>query len=490
MRISFRELEATFAAAEAVEKEEQHWEMTMMEKELAKLAQEAVLASQMTEFHPVTTQIPYLETPEGSESEEEMREGAEVLSEYFDRVIGDTMRSHKAKVSQLVEQERLRRQREAEEAERRRLEEERIRREKKEAEQRAREEQERIKLAEEKARLEAQEKTKREAEEAEKQRAAEKAKELAAIEAQRLKDEQEGTLFHKSECNSMFMKYKEEIARIKEEVLSPLKLDVNLKKNINAHKRKMNPKFGQLTNSQAQLTRITQELHELLLEGKVSELIYNWLLNFIAKALIAQAETEVSIKPKMAIPLAKLALNLLILHPGLEEFLMARFVKKCPLVIGYICAIDTEEGRSNMGWKRNSEGKYEGDSQYAERLSGIMTLFAVMNRLPLDNTMIGYDQNSMKHPFPMNLSWTLLARVVDAMPSLINDSHFTIIGAWWEACSLEFQQAYGQQAKKLLQLVSTKWVLFGKKGAARERLKMLGDDWRSGAQKSLPPMER
>lgn len=502
MRISFREIEQSFKDLEVLENDLEAWDMSLEEKTLVNLAQEMIKSQDLTTFHNEITELSYFESPQESESDEEVRDEAGDLALYFDRVIGSTMDSHKAKVNQLVELERQRIQREKEEAERRlREEQERIRKEKEEEERKLKEEQERVrkeKEAIEKSRKEAEEQAKKEAEERVKMLEAKKAKELAdnkLAEEQRIKEEQEeakrsanSIVFHKAECLETFTKYKDEIARIKKEIVEPLKQNPDLKKMVNAHKRKMNPKFGQLTNSQTQLTRITQELNQLLLEGKSDPFVFSWLLNFIAKALIAQAETEVSIKPKMAIPLAKMALNLLLLHPELKEYLMARFVKKCPLVIGFVCAIDTEEGRAKMGWKRNSEGKYEDDSQYAERLGGIMTLFAVMNRLPLDMTLIGFEQG-MKHPIPMNHSWTLLARVMDAMPSLINDAHFTIIGSWWDACSSEFHEAYGQQGRKLLQLVSTKWVILGKQCASRERLKMLGDDWRNGAQNGLPPME-
>lgn len=491
MRISFRDVEARFQALDECVSDEETWADFSAAEKLASLAQEMIKSQDVTAFSASMGPIAYVETTEESESEEEGKDEVTQLSSYFERAIGSTMGSHRARVEQLAEIERQRIQREKEEEERRiREEEERIRKEKEEAERKRLEEEEKKRLSEEKAKQEAEEKAK--------QLAAQKAKEEAEAkiaEEKRRKEEEEeakrnagNVVFHKKECEDTVVKYREEISRIKREIVEPLKQKPDLKKMVNAHKRKMNPKFGQLTNSQAQLTRVTQELNQLLTEGKADPFVYQWLLNFIAKALVAQAETEVSIKPKMAVPLAKLSLNLLILHPELKEFLMARFVKKCPLVVGFICAIDTEEGRAKMGWKRNSEGKYEDDAQYAERLGGIMTLFAVMTRIPLDGSLVGYQQG-MEHPLPLSLSWTLVARILDAMPSLINDSHFTVIGAWWEACNIEFQQAYGQQAKKLLMLISTKWVLLGKQCSSRERLKMLGDDWKNGVQKSLPPME-
>lgn len=488
MKISYLDLQQQFHALDQQQGLADEAEEISMDPQIAEMARQMMRAVRISSIRRAAAEP----VSKVARAETECKQDADTtradLESFFERSLESQMAKHKAKFEHLFQAEMRRRK---EEEERIRQEQERIKREKEEQARKLKEEQEKLRKKQEeelKAKQLAEEKAKKEQE--------------AALEAQRLKDEAEAkrikeeeakaainsTVFHKEECIATFVRYKGEIDRIKREIKEPMAKDTVLKKQVNAHKRKMNPKFGQLTNSQTQLTRITQELHQLLLEGQQNTQVYHWLLNFIAKCIVLQAQTEVSIKPKMAVPIAKLSLNLMLLHPELKEFLMARFVKKCPMVIGYICAIDTESGRSKMGWKRTSDGKYEDVTQYAERVSGIMILFVTITTLKLDQTYLGFSQE-WTNPWPLGYSWTLAARIMDSMPSLISEEHFTIMGGWWDACSGHISRAYGKQGAKLLTLVSTKWVMLGKQCASRERLKMLGEDWAKGQNKELPAME-
>ncbi|GMM30640.1 nucleoporin [Martiniozyma asiatica (nom. inval.)] len=415
------------------------------------------------------------------------------LASYFTDLLTSRISSHRSTVDRILEDERLAIQKAKEEEARRKaqLEDEERQRQLKLAEERKRKEEEerKAKEAAEKAQREAEENARKAERELAERKLAE-AKEKAEAE-KRKTEEAKSKIFpviRIDEIKAQFEKYTKEIQRIKEEINAPVKSDPNLKKLVSQQKRKINPKFGQLTNSQSQLTKITGEINQLLSEAKSLKLAYHWLLNFTAKAIVSQAETEVSLNSKMALPLAKLTLNLILLNPELLELLKARLIKKCPLIIGYTCDIKTEEGRKKMGWKRSSDGKFEDENRYTERLSGIMTLFAVMTRLKIDGTFVGVNFTQVKHPLPIFNSWTFLARMIDTNPILITPVHFAVVGAWWEACCVEFEMAYRRQAAKLLALATTKWILLGK-GSAMERLKLLGEDWRVGKFTGLAKMD-
>lgn len=65
-------------------------------------------------------------------------------------------------------------------------------------------------------------------------------------------------------------------------------------------------------------------------------LTYLYVLSHISKGLIKQAATEVSAKQDAAFPLARIVLGLLLRgHAALGDVLMARLVKKCPLVVPF-----------------------------------------------------------------------------------------------------------------------------------------------------------
>lgn len=322
-----------------------------------------------------------------------------------------------------------------------------------------------------------------------KQRAAEKQKQEAAEAARKAQEEaKKGRgLTNFQQIEASFKHHKNKIKSIKTEVVEPVKKDTNLKTILGKHKRKINPKFGQLTNSEQHLRSIFSDLVALVDETKPNLLGYQWILNFIAKALVSQAETEVRVKPESALPLGTLALKLLARYPELLEFLMARFVKKCPMVIGYTCSIESEAGRYAMGWKRNQNNTWEEETSYDERMGGIATLFAIISRLPLPQDLI----TSQSHPLPISHSWQMLARFANTPLDLLTNTHFVVLCFWWDAAAAQFVQAYGRQAHKLLMLLTNDLTnaVAERKYVGAARLRILSEDYQSGGIiKSFPDL--
>ncbi|GMG11987.1 unnamed protein product [[Candida] boidinii] len=406
-------------------------------------------------------------------------------------------------------QEEEERKRKEEEERKRREEEERIRKEeerKRQEEERKRQEAEaeRLrKIAEEKRiREEKEAKLKKEAEELKRKEEEEQAK---ALKEQRKLDKKNkldsGMLYRFRSIEAEFLKYKQDIADIKANIVEVMKAPEmkEFKKAVSAHKRKINPKFGQLTDSQRQLTEITNDIRVLVAATASDEFAFKWILNFIAKAIISQAESELSVKPQNSIALSKLTLNLLILFPELFYYLMARFVKKCPIIIGYTCAVDTEEGRLRMGWRRAGQNKWEEETKYNERLSGIITLYAVMTRLPIDNTFVieggtnTLPANQIKHPMPISNSWRYLSRSLNLKTELLSDVHYVLVGSWWDSCAVEFLQSYKHQARKMLNLVINDWIgaVADRRFPGAARLYLLGEEYvKRGKIKTFGVLER
>ncbi|GMG51911.1 unnamed protein product [Ambrosiozyma monospora] len=418
------------------------------------------------------------------------------------------LKNHRSNVDRLVAIEMERRRRAEEERQRKiKEEEERLRKIAEERERQRlaeikRQEEEKKRLEAEQKRLMEEAKKKAELEAAKKKKAEEEAKlkaEARAKELKELKEQQEKAKANAGSTNfaaieKLFFKYKQDIADIKATLKEPLQLPQNkpLKKMVGAHKRKINPKFGQLTNSQSQLTKNTREIQELIEQTRPDDFVFKWILNFIAKAIVSQAETEAGIKPESSTALSKLALNLMLLFPELEYYLVARFVKKCPLLIGFTCAIDTEEGRLRMGYRRR-DNKWEDEGQYCERLGGICTVYSVMSRLKLDASFIGYQAQSMKHPLPIVKSWVLVSRLLNCPVDLLTNVHFVVAGAWWDACAAEFLTAYGEQAKKVMKLLCGDWTLAvaNQHFSGAARLRLIGEDWlSSGYCVSFKPLDR
>lgn len=376
----------------------------------------------------------------------------------------------------IMEAERLRIQ----EEERKRLEQEKLQKEeeerkKKEDELRKKEEDlKKQKLAEEEQRKAQEQKVKEE-------NARKALKEKLRLAKEQAAKKSKG-FTNKTEVEQMVLKYRQDIVDIKKNVTEKLSEDKELKKNVNNLKRKVNVKFGQLSNSMSQLNTICKEVVELVNLTQNNPLAFKWLLNFISKAIVAQAEAEVTVKPTAALPLARLANHLLENLPGLDYFLCARFVKKCSFIVGYTCSIDTEEGRVRMGWKRSNE-KWEDEVKYDERMGGICTVWAVMARL--GTTKIQF--------FSMESEWKFLARMLNTEESLLTNTHYGTVGNWWEAAAQQLSRSYGKQADKMFALATQQWSGIGKKKhfPAATRLEVLGDEWRSKRTFSeLKEMER
>lgn len=403
--------------------------------------------------------------------------------------------------------------REREEAERRRIEEERRKEEerlRKIEEERQRqiklEQQRREEEAKRKAEAEAAAKAKAEAEakaKAEREAAAvaaaakKKAEEEAAAKAlkeaevkakadAKAKSRTAGTaLINRLQIEADFLKHKQKIADIKTQILQPVTENKQMKSFCFQAKRKVRPKLGQLTHSQRQLQEIYNSLIQAVDECRnANEIVYHWVLNFFAKAVVAQAEVETIVSIQTATPLGKLAAMMMVRYEPLKELLLARFVKKCPLVIGYTCAIDTEEGRIRMGWKRKG-GKWEEPNSYSERLSGICAVWTAI-------TISQVDTAGQPHPYPIENSWRFAARLANTPVELLTDTHFSVMGIWWDVASEIFLNEYGRQGQKLLELIHTKWIaqVAERKYPAALRLLLLGEDWKKeGKLGNLLPLE-
>ncbi|CCK67930.1 nucleoporin GLE1 KNAG_0A02410 [Huiozyma naganishii CBS 8797] len=362
----------------------------------------------------------------------------------------------------------------------RKREEERLKAERELREKREREERERREREAAKSR-------KRQEEEEREER---KRQEQLKIESAKREASQGKYVTSRTKIEETFWHYKNKVVEIKQTIAEPAKaLPKDIKSLLSQHKRKINPKFGQLTNSLQQLTAIKNELNNLIGQCKAAPnpLIYPWILNFCAKAIVHQAETEVRVKPESATPLAKLSCFLLQQFPELGELLMARFVKKCPYVIGYTCAIETEKGRSSMGWKRKSDDKWESDTSYDERMAGMMTLFAAITMLPESN------QQPVNEKWSVVASWQIVARMANLPTASLTNTHFILLGAWWDSCAFEFLGTFGNQADKLLRLVGDALTqsVNEHKFVGAARLRILYEDYvQNRTIKQFQPMDQ
>jgi nucleoporin GLE1 len=119
-------------------------------------------------------------------------------------------------------------------------------------------------------------------------------------------------------------------------------------------------------------------------------------------------------------------------------------------------------------------------------MGGILSLFAIITRLQLPQEFI----TTTSHPFPIALSWHILARICNTPLNLITNTHFVILGSWWDAAAVQFLQAYGNQASKLLILIGEELTsrMAEKKYVGAARLRILLEAWQNNNMESFPEM--
>lgn len=285
---------------------------------------------------------------------------------------------------------------------------------------------------------------------------------------------------------------------------------VSTKKQCNALRRKINPKFGQLINSFSKVNTITLEIVSFVEQSKqlgnqnaeLSQFIHKWFMYTLTKLIIKQAEKEIRVSMKAAMPLAYVVIYLLIKFPDLKEILLAKFIKKCPYILGYSASFSTIQGRIKMGWKfANKEKKiFESDLEYNERVGGIFTLWSMITTVRLHDNMAIFnvlgslpaDTNSLiLQPIMISKSWIMISRLMNIEKSLINNSHFFMLCNWFQIAGQAFINAYGKQGRKLIQLICFEFTkgFAGKEYTYSSKLSSLGEEWQTlGKFNDFEPM--
>ncbi|KAK0495749.1 GLE1-like protein-domain-containing protein [Armillaria luteobubalina] len=275
---------------------------------------------------------------------------------------------------QMEEEQRIRdeEQRKVREAElKRRLEEEKKRTE----EEKKRQEDE----AEKKKKEEEEKKEREETERVE----AEKKATQEKLEAQKGMREQLGM----STADHDWREARKTLQALKTEVLSVAKNkqgnSAEMKLTWGTFRRQITPKMGQLTHDEATINRISTQLVQILLPPQRHHpVIYAALLSTLAKAIILQAETEVTAEKKSAYPLSKVAFNLL--ESSGQRIVARTGGWAVPILIG-----DRDwdgklwgnvvEKKKAMGYRQqtadNGDMVWETEEVYISRLNGVMRVY-------------------------------------------------------------------------------------------------------------------
>lgn len=193
-----------------------------------------------------------------------------------------------------------------------------------------------------------------------------------------------------------------------------VKANKPLKSAWSALRRQITPKIGQLTNDAQSINLISQQLHSLLQPNPPHpQEVYIPALSSLAKAILLQDETEVTAKKESAIPLAAVAKNLLGSLPHFSEILFAKLVQR---VGGWAipCSVpsedvdgtpfDTKGLAKAHGYRFSEEGARENQSDYIQRVSGIMRVYF--------HVVVGEHDQPLMKMWQLPRYWAYFARML------------------------------------------------------------------------------
>ncbi|KAG1726623.1 GLE1-like protein-domain-containing protein [Suillus paluster] len=340
-----------------------------------------------------------------------------------------------------------------------RVEEERLRA-RLEAERRAREEVER-KRKEEEERRKVEEETKRlEEERAQRQREAEAAAKRQEEEKERLRrekldaEEQGRAQLGMSLAEEDWVYARETLKNLKAGAMKRVKEDKQLKSQWSAIRRQITPKIGQLTHDIDSVMRITQQINDIVRPNERLPLdIYFAALSSLAKAILLQAETEVTAEKRSAIPLAMVAARLLGTLEGFPDIFFAKLVQRSggwpvPSAIPSTDSDGTawkgEERTKAMGYRTN-EGQRENLSEHVMRVSGMMRVYFLILAAPVPQPL--------EKMFQLPRFWTYFARMIGDERLLETAVAAEVLHSALDVGGMEAKFIWGNQWVKMLELL-------------------------------------
>ncbi|KAJ1731982.1 hypothetical protein LPJ72_003661 [Coemansia sp. Benny D160-2] len=211
--------------------------------------------------------------------------------------------------------------------------------------------------------------------------------------------------------------------------------------------------FGQLKDSQEFVNRIADTVVKIVAESPPG--VEQWMLNLVAKAIVKQAEKEVSVAHHAAFPLAAATVLVMRRFPQLADMLLVRLVKKCPYIIPEYAG--RKQGQSaeaylrSIGYKEKDDDELETEGIYVERMAGMVALFAAI----VQTTEVSGVAEAQKHPLSIHLGWTWLARIVNLRPRTISP---LLVHTFLSIAGPSMMGAYGNQFRKLLDILASEWL--------------------------------
>ncbi|KIJ62284.1 hypothetical protein HYDPIDRAFT_114777 [Hydnomerulius pinastri MD-312] len=329
-----------------------------------------------------------------------------------------------------------------------------------EAERKKREEEERKRKEEEERRRAEEEIKRQEDEQRRKQKEAEEAEKRAKEEVERGKrakldaEEQGRNRLGMTLAEEDWINARETLKNLKAGPMKTVKSDKAMKSQWSAIRRQITPKIGQLTQDNETISRISRQIYEIVHPSPpLGPDLYFAALSSLAKAILLQAETEVTAEKRSAIPLALVTANLIGSLEAFPDVFFAKLVQRSggwpvPSVIPSTDSDGTAwneiERTKAMGYRTN-DGEKETPGDYVMRVSGMMRVYFLILAAPV--------RHPLDKMFQLPRLWSYFARMLGDERLLQTTVAAQLLHAALDVGGVEAKHIWGHQWVKLLEML-------------------------------------
>ncbi|THH30972.1 hypothetical protein EUX98_g3206 [Antrodiella citrinella] len=246
---------------------------------------------------------------------------------------------------------------------------------------------------------------------------------------------------------------RDSLMKVKITAMRPVKADREKKAAFNVIRRQIVAKVGQLNSDSQRTNGIAGEIVAALqTTPPLPDDAYYALLSSMAKAIICQAEVEVTAEKRTAIPLAQLAVALLCKLQSFDQIFWAKLVQRTggwaiPLVLpaqdidGSDLNQDQAKRRKVMGYVSAEET----NAEYTQRVAGIMRVYfhIIMSPHP----------QRLSTVFGAQMYWQYFARTLKEQQLLLSSVAAEILYVALDVGGAQARHIWGAQWVKMLGLL-------------------------------------
>lgn len=239
------------------------------------------------------------------------------------------------------------------------------------------------------------------------------------------------------------------LKQLKSGPIARVKANRDAKKKWNEIRRMITPRVGQLTNEPQVIANISQQIMQILRPSPaLPPDVYHASLSSLAKAILLQAETEVTAEKRSAKPLAQLALNSMNVLVGFSAVLWAKLCQRTGgwAIPAPVPSKDVDDTPFTPTTRAKASGlREETSADHTARVAGIMRVYFSLLLLP--------PSAPLSREFHTPRLWTFIAQLVK-QPALLQSSLATeLLSVALEVGGSHARNVWGAQWVKLMALL-------------------------------------